>query len=193
MAFPKLSEEIVKAIFEARKKGLTIPQIANELGINKNTVYKYLKIYGSYENYLAILKEKEYKKTAFTPVPAVTTAVRRMIDREVIDYSTKYLAKQHAIYKIFESELEELANKLDVDIEELLRLMIYYFKKIPEYLKLKEENLKLKEELQSYKEVVNLIVSLLDEELFRRLKELVAINTAIETKSKEFLLKLIGG
>jgi len=57
-----LHEEIVKAIFDAKNKGLSIREIAKELGINKNTVNRYLKTYKSFEDYLAKTKEKEYKK-----------------------------------------------------------------------------------------------------------------------------------
>lgn len=189
-----LEPEIVKAIFEGKNKGLTVREIAKELGISIGVVDRYLKVYGSFENYLMSKKEKEYKRTAYMGIPSQSTAVTRIIGKEAIEYSSKYLAKQHTIFKVVESELEELANKLDISIEELLRIMVSYFKTtVPEYLKLKQENSILKEKLRVYEEAINFIVSLLDEELYTRLKELVAVSTAVETKSKEFLLKLIGG
>lgn len=184
-----LPSEVVKAIFKLRDRGKTIVEIAKELDISKNTVLKYLKRYNSYENYLKEFKEKEYKKQAYIPTPNQNIAINRIITKQAIDYSTEQLAKQYTIFKIVNEELEDLAKKLDISIEELLKIMIHYFKRLPRYLELEEENKKLKEKIEMYEEVFKLIRP----EVQSFVKDLILLNHAIENKNREFLIKLLVG
>jgi len=138
---PKLTPEEILKIQELKKKGYNYNQIANALGLTRQTVSKYCSM--SQEEIDALIAKQEKAQAIRSHKPE--TIIRNIVNKKIIDKSAKDLVKVLRLGNFVVKNLSRIAENLGVDEEELIKMsVLFYLQNRKRIKRLERENKILK-------------------------------------------------